>query len=268
MQITEGELASMTRQLDDMHSSTFPSVRKALGEFADDLSSVRSAALSRRGVLSGVGGLLALGTLTACGASQNAVTAPSPGAPSPGSPLPGSPTPSTSGGASIYTGDFKVVALAAALENLAVAAYGGALKKAAAGSLGTVPPAIATFITTVRKQHADHAAAWNAVLTKATLPPISGTPLTNAASTVAALNKVTTVPQVAKLALALENGAADTYTSAVGSVKNAAGIMIAATIQPVEAMHAAILHFVLGQYPVPDSFIGVADAASTDQLTK
>ena len=169
---------------------------------------------------------------------------------------------------SVYNGDLKVVALAAALENLAVAAYDGALKKASAGQLGTVPPAIANFITTVRKQHSDHAAAWNGVLTKANLPAVSGTPLTIAPAAVASLDKANTVPEVAKIALGLENAAADTYTFAIANVKDGGGIMTAATIQPVEAMHAAILNFVLGQYPVPDSFIGTADAVKPDALTK
>jgi len=269
IQITEAELASMTGQLDDMHESTFPGVQKTLGEFADNLSEVRSAVLSRRNLLAGAGGVLALGALAACTSSTTtAVGAPSPGGASPSGPAPSPSGSSGAGGASVYTGDLKVVALAAALENLAVAAYGGALKKAAAGSLGTVPPAIARFITTVRKQHADHAAAWNAVLTKAALPPITGTPLTIAAPTVAKLNKVTTVPEVAKLALSLENAAADTYTFAVANVKDRGGIMTAATIQPVEAMHAAILNFVLGQYPVPDTFITTADAVNPSALTK
>ena len=37
-------------------------------------------------------------------------------------------------------------------------------------------------------------------------------------------------------------------------MKAPAGIKTAATIQPVELQHAAILNFLLGQYPVPDSF--------------
>ena len=37
-------------------------------------------------------------------------------------------------------------------------------------------------------------------------------------------------------------------------MKDPAGIKTAATIEPVELQHAAILNFLLGQYPVPDSF--------------
>src|SRR6201999_4578920 len=108
---------------------------------------------------------------------------------------------SSATGTSQYTGDLKVVALAAALENLAVTAYMGALTMAAQNKLGAVPPAVGTFITTAKAQHMDHAQAWNGVLTKASLPAITGTPLTITAGQVAMLNAAKSVPDVAKLAL-------------------------------------------------------------------
>jgi hypothetical protein len=55
-----------------------------------------------------------------------------------------------------------------------------------------------------------------------------------------------------------------TYT---GDISDAGGIVTAATIAPVEAMHAAILHFVLGEYPVPLSFIPVDGAIEPAALT-
>lgn len=72
---------------------------------------------------------------------------------------------------------------------------------------------------------------------------------------------------MARLALRLEDQAAQTYVFATFNVKSAGGINTAATIAPVEAMHASILHFVLGQYPVPDTFIGTDKAASPALLT-
>jgi hypothetical protein len=50
-------------------------------------------------------------------------------------------------------------------------------------------------------------------------------------------------------------------------VSSAGGISTAATIAPVEAMHAAILNFVLGQYPVPDNFLATTMAANPSTLT-
>jgi hypothetical protein len=69
-----------------------------------------------------------------------------------------------------------MVALGAALENLAVTAYDRALKKASADELGAVAPAMVTFIQMVRKQHADHAQAWNRMLSAAGKPIVTEVP--------------------------------------------------------------------------------------------
>jgi hypothetical protein len=116
-------------------------------------------------------------------------------------------------------------------------------------------------------QHKDHAAGWNSVLTKNHLKPVTTPALTITKKEVAALGKAKNVVDVAKLALGLENAAASTYQFAVGAVKDPAGIMQAATIQPVEAMHAAILNFVLGQYPVPANDIGTDMAIQPSAFT-
>jgi hypothetical protein len=173
----------------------------------------------------------------------------------------------SAGSTSKYTGDLKVVALATALENQAVGAYQAALSAATAGKLGSVPPAVATFVQTAMSQHQDHAKAWNAVLSGAGVPTITGVPLSNQPATLKALSGAGTVGDVAMLALTLENQAAETYLFAAANVSSAGGISTAASIAPVEAMHAAILQFVLGQYPVPDSFLGTDKAASTTLLT-
>jgi Ferritin-like domain len=256
MAISERELSQMTRELDELHESTFPQVRKVLDELAANLGHVVRQPSTRRSFFLGTAGAVALGAAAACSGGPS-------GAPSPSS----SATPSSTAPVETYTGDLKVVALATALENLAVTAYDGALKKAGAGELGTVPPAVTTFVQTARKQHADHAQAWNAVLSKAGKPTIDNAPLSITQDQVAMLTAAKSVPDVAKLALNLENVAAQTYTFATANVADASGIMTAATIQPVETMHAAILNFVLGQYPIPDSFIGVSNSLKPDMLT-
>ncbi|MEU5693307.1 ferritin-like domain-containing protein [Actinosynnema sp. NPDC020468] len=254
MQISERELTAMTRDLDELHESTFPGVRKLLDEFSANLAHItRGRSTGRRGFLLGVGGAATLGVAAACSPDDSASTATS--------------TALSTSASATYDGDLKVVALAAALENLAVTAYTGALDAAGKGTLGTVPPAIGVFVQTAMKQHQDHSSAWNAVLTKAGKPTISDAPLTITADQVKALGAAKSVPDVAKLALTLEQAAAETYTFAAANVTDAGGIMTAATIQPVEAMHAAILHFVLGEYPVPDSFIGITNAVKPDALT-
>jgi RNA polymerase sigma factor (sigma-70 family) len=60
---------------------------------------------------------------------------------------------------------------------------------------------------------------------------------------------------------------AERVREARAALKSPAGIATAATIEPVELQHAAILNFILGNYPVPDSFTPTAVARSTsDQV--
>jgi Ferritin-like domain len=268
MAITEAELSSMTQDLDSLHQETFPSVRKSLDEFSANIAGFASNhPTGRRGFLAGLGGVAIIGGVAACSSSKGSKGSSTSNTPATSGAATSAGTSSSAAPAATYTGDLKVVALAAALENLAVTAYKGALAAAAKGTLGTVPPAVATFVQTAMKQHADHAAAWNAVLTKSKLPAITGTPLTITADQVAMLNAAKSVPDVAKLALNLENAAADTYTFAAANVTDVGGIMTAATIQPVETMHAAILSFILGEYPVPLAFIGTDKAVMPSAFT-
>ncbi len=260
MAISEAELLGMTRELDMMHKDSFGGVKKSLEDFSANLSHLASGkSTARRSFLLGAGGLAVVGGVAACSSS--------------GGKSGSSSSPSASGSSSAaaagstYTGDLKVVALAAALENLAVAAYGMALTAAGKGTYGKVPAAIGTFVTVAASQHKDHAAAWNGVLTKAGLKPVTTPALSITTAEVAKLTAAKTIPDVAAVALGLENAAAETYTFAVANVSDAGGIMTAATIQPVEAMHAAILSFVLGQYPVPNSFIGTTGAVTPAAFT-
>ena len=254
--ISEGELSGLTRDLEQAHREYLPVMHAAAAELTEELRTG-----SRRGFLLGAGGVAAALALAACSSSstKSAVGAPS-----------DPPSMASSGSASassLYTGDLQVVALAVALENQAVGAYTAALAAAKAGKLGTVPPAVATFATTAKAQHEDHAKAWNAILTGAGKPAITTVPLSNQPATLKALGAATTAGDVAKLALELENQAAQTYLFATYNVSSAGGIATAASIAPVEAMHAAILNYVLGQYPVPDDFLPTDKAASPTLLT-
>ncbi|WP_317452581.1 ferritin-like domain-containing protein [Streptomyces sp. CBMA29] len=270
LQISERELVRLTQDMEEAHRDTLPAMRAAAVDLAaeqrDKAQSDRRGGVadaSRRRFLLGAGGVAAAFALAACSSSDKKTSADS----STGAPG-GSPSASASAsGSSQYTGDLKVVALATALENQAVGAYKATLDAAKAGKLGTVPPAVATFVTTAMAQHADHAKAWNAVLTGAGKPAIDNVPLSNQPATLKALGEAKDVGAVAKLALQLENQAAQTYLFATYNVTSPAGIATAATIAPVEAQHAAILNFVLGQYPVPDDFLPVDKAASPTLLT-
>ena len=261
--VSEASLGRMTRDLDEAHQEAYPRMKARAAEFSEELadtaSSIAGKRLARRGFLVGGMGVGAALALAACSSSSSGTSGSTASTAAAGS--------ASASSASKYVGDLKVVALATALENQAVGAYQAALTAATAGKLGTVPAAVATFVTTAMAQHQDHAKAWNAVLTGTGVPAITGVPLSNQPATLQALSGAGTVGDVAKLALSLEDQAAQTYLFAAANVSSAGGISTAASIAPVEAMHAAILQFVLGDYPVPDSFLGTDKAASTTLLT-
>ncbi len=150
--------------------------------------------------------------------------------------------------------DIKVAQLAAGLEVLAVGTYKAALDAAGAGKLGTVPAAVGEFVTVAMKQHQAHLDAWNKVLTGA-----GGTAVTEPNATLkptvdTAFAAVTDVGGAAKLALMLEQIASATYLNAQNVLTDKDAIMLAGSIQIIDAQHAAVLLYVLGEYPVPDVF--------------
>jgi hypothetical protein len=266
MQLSERELRALTRDLDEMHADLFPRFRAALAELTDGWRdgvererSIVRLQTGRRTFLRGglaTAGLVGGGAvLAACGSSPDA-----------GSAINGSSSSSSS--ASSGSTDLTVARLAASLEVLAVTTYQTVLDAAAKGSLGTVPPAIATFVTTAKMQHSDHANAWNSALVAAgqqaqTAPDPHYNKIVQQA-----LPSVKTVVDAAKLALTLETVAVETYTAGSALVTDKKNRQVALSIAPVEAQHVAILNYVLGQYPVPDSFIKTDMAASPNDLTE
>jgi hypothetical protein len=250
MAISEHELTVMTNDLEQIHNDVgMPAMNQAIKEWTE------RSRTSRRGFLIGAGAVAGGAVLAACSSGSSSSTTTTSASGSSGS---------TAGK---LTGDLAVAALAASLENLAVAAYGDVLTAAGAGKLGTVPPAVATFATTVKDQHTQHAQAWNSAITASgnsaiTTPDPVLTPVITAD-----FKRVTDVTGAAKLALTLEDVAAATYQSAIGAVKAASSVKVAASIQPVEMQHAAILNFVLGQYPVPNAFSPLMNARPLTDYT-
>lgn len=253
MQISEAELRAMTADMVEMHNATFPQMRAALSDLG--------AALRRRRVFSDAmrtdrrrlvvtGGGLVLGSmfLAACGGDDDdsAQDNPAPGAD------PGADNGSGSGGGA----DTEALRLNASLENLAVFAYGAALDAAPKGKFGkSVPKAVAEFATNAKMQHAEHAEAFNAAVTNA-----GGTAFTEPTPALAGavtdmFAKVDSVPKLAMLALTLENTAAATYVKQMGEFTSPDALSAVATIAPVERQHAAILSYILGEYPIPDTFV-------------
>jgi hypothetical protein len=167
-------------------------------------------------------------------------------------------TPDTTGGSV----DVKVANLAAGLEVLAVGTYKAALDAATAGKLGAVPPAVAEFVTTAMKQHQMQLDAWNKVITGAGGTAVTAPNATLKPTVDGEFAKVTDITGAAKLALQLEEIAAATYNHAQSVLTDKDAIKLAGSIQIVDAQHAAILHFVLGEYPVQDVFAKVDLAAA------
>jgi Ferritin-like domain len=263
MDLSERELLALTWNLDEMHQDLFPRFRGALvglgEEWRDRAEEVRRVShlnASRRNFLRG--GLVTAGALgggmvvAGCGGSSS---------PTGGTGTAPTTTTTTSAGA-----DLAVARLAASVEVLAVNTYQAVLDAAQRGSLGTVPPAIATFVTTAKMQHAEHEQAWNSALTGAGMKPQTSPDPKYQAIVSQALPGVRTVMDACRLALTLETIAVETYTSGAMSVTEPKSREVALTIAPVEAQHVAILNLVLGTYPVPDTFTKVDQAATTSDL--
>jgi Ferritin-like domain len=167
---------------------------------------------------------------------------------------------------SAYTGDFRLIALAAALENQAIGGYRALLAALRAGRLGDPAPALVSLAETCLRQHAEHAARWNAILRSGHRAAISGVPLAGHTSVLRAIGSAGTALEAVGLAIDLESRAEQTYVAAVGHLDNPAAVAAAASIAPVEAMHVASLRFLAGEDPTPSGFAGTAAAVSPRDL--
>ena len=194
----------------------------------------------RRVLLGGSAGALAL-VAAACGGDGNEP---------PGSTGDPDATTTTAGGG----GDVATAQLAAGLEVLAVNTYEAALIAAGDGTLTDVPEAVATFITTAQSHHQAALDEWNALLTGLGQPAVDAPPADLETTVNDAFGRAGDVVAVAELALMLEQTAADTYFEAISTIENAEALALATSIQPIDMQHAAILHYVLGDYPVPETF--------------
>ncbi len=203
--------------------------------------------LSRRKMLLG-GGAGAL-ALAAAACEQNAADKPA---------ATGDPTATTEAGGTGGGGDVATAKLAAGLEVLAVNTYDAALK----ANLD-YPAAVAEFATTAKAHHEAHRDAWNELLTSLGESPVAEPgPAAVATAVNEKFGQVSDVAGVAMLALMLEQAAADTYFGAIPGLANEKALELAATIHPIDMQHAAILRYVLGEYPVPNTFANTENAVT------
>ena len=213
--------------------------------------------LNRRGFLGATGAVGAVAFLAACGSDDDSSSTTT---------VPGKDTTTTAGGSSTTMpeggDDLATGAFAASLEVLAVNTYGAALDAATANKLGPVPPAVAEFVTTAKAHHQAALDAWNDVLVGAGKEKVSKPPADLEKTVNDEFAKVKDVGGAAKLALMLEDIAASTYLAAIPTLTTDPAIALASSIQIIDMQHAAVLRFVLGEYPVPDVFAKTDKAAS------
>jgi hypothetical protein len=212
-------------------------------ENASFIERLAPSPLTRRRMLLGSGvGALAL-VAAACGGEEEEDPS------STGAPTTTTSTTAAGGGGAGGGGDVTIAQTAAGLEVLAVNTYNSALEAPL-----DFPEAVAEFATTARDHHQAHLDAWNELLTTLgesevtePLEPLAGEVMTM-------FEAVTDVTGVAELALLLEETAASTYFAVIPTIENPEALELAATIQPIDMQHAAILNYVMGEYPVPDTF--------------
>lgn len=214
----------------------------------------QTSAFSRRKLIAGVGALGA-GVLVTARVGEARTAPPTQGSTATGTSRTGRPA------AYQEVLDLQIAQFAAGLEVLAVGAYQATLDAATAGALGDVPPAVAEFATVAGEHHQAHLDAWNGVLSGAGLQPVTAPDPTLKPVVDEAFADVSDVVGAAELALMLEQIAAATYLDAQGALTDPAAIQLAGSIQVVDAQHVAVLLFVLGQYPVPDTFAKVDQSA-------
>ena len=225
---------------------------------ADELDRVARTGLNRRRFLIGAGVTGMAVAISACGGddekSSSSTTSSSKTTAAGG----GS---TTAAGGGKPSGDAAIAMTAAGLEVLAVGTYKAALDAATAKKLGAVPPAVAEYVTTAMGQHQEQLDAWNKVLTDAGAEEVTEPNATLKPVVDAEFAKVKDVAGAAKLALMLEEIAADTYLAALPVLESPEAIKLAGSIQIVDQQHRSILLYALGEYPVPEVFQNTDKAA-------
>jgi hypothetical protein len=141
------------------------------------------------------------------------------------------------------TADVQMLQTAASIENLAVATYTTALGLDFIGG-GSANPVVKAFVTKTMEQHADHAKAFNAAVTRLGGKPQDQPDPVLLKVVEQAKPSLTDAGAVVGLAIELETGAAATYVADVPQLSNKNARAVTASIMGVEAQHVAILNAV------------------------
>ncbi|WP_254898086.1 ferritin-like domain-containing protein [Kitasatospora sp. NA04385] len=202
-------LAELTEQSEDLNSDAQRITRTALTEFGQ-VTEPRRRWWQRSGVLAGTAGVAALwGSSRALAAS-----------------------------ASASADDVMALQTAASIENLAVSVYRTA---AALPFIKDGNKTVAAFISKTTAQHQAHAKAFNAAATQAGGRAQDQPDPKYKAVVDQALPSIKGPADVVKLAITLEDVAAQTYTKNVSQVSSPELRRLFASVAPVEAQHRAVL---------------------------
>jgi hypothetical protein len=140
--------------------------------------------------------------------------------------------------AAATSNDIMTLQTAASIENLAVSVYNTA---AGLPFIKDGNKTVAAFIAKTSAQHVAHAQAFNAAATQAGGKAQTAPDPKYAAIVKAALPTIKTPADVVKLAITLEDVAAQTYTANVSHVSDPQLRKLFASVAPVEAQHKAVL---------------------------
>jgi len=198
-------LAELTEQSQDLNSDALRITRESLVEYGQQQEPVRRW-WQRGSVLAGaVGGAALLGVGRAAAASSV---------------------------------DVQALQTAASIENLAVSVYTTA---AGLSFIKDGNKTVAAFIAKTTTQHTAHGQAFNAAATQAGGKAQTAPDPKYLAVVKKMLPSITTPADVVKLAITLEDVAAQTYTSYVSKVSDPALRKLFASVAPVEAQHRSTL---------------------------
>ncbi|HEX3786195.1 MAG TPA: ferritin-like domain-containing protein [Pseudonocardiaceae bacterium] len=201
-------LSELTVQSQDLNSDAVRITQEALGEFTEQEK--ERSAHRRWGPAGMVAGLVGAGVALGAGSAMAA-------------------TSST---------DIQALQTAASIENLAINVY-----QTAAGLpfIKTGNATVAAFIAKTTTQHQAHAQAFNAAVTQAGGKAQSAPDPKYLAVVQQMLPSIKAPADVVKLAITLEDVAAQTYTKNVTQVDDPTLRKLFGSVAPVEAQHRAVL---------------------------
>lgn len=136
--------------------------------------------------------------------------------------------------------DVQILQTAASIENLAVATYTLALTLPFIGG-SSANLTVKSFVTTTARQHGEHAAAFNALVTKLGGKAQTGPDPVLQAQVNQAKAGLTNPVTVTDLAIKLEQAAEETYVANISALSDESSRIVTASIMGVEAQHAATL---------------------------